>query len=68
MAPGWRANPKTFLDVLTLSLMADGGNGLQMFDALRSDILTRVLSCCDVPSCLDERCVGIVVCWGRCDR
>jgi uncharacterized protein (DUF983 family) len=59
-------------------LDADGGNGLQLFGALRSDIPTQVPSCehCRLyltllklkPSCFDECYVEIVVCWGRCDR
>jgi hypothetical protein len=35
---------------LMLSRVVDGGNGLQLFDALRSDIPTRMLSC--RPRCL----------------
>ena len=33
------------VDGLMLLLDADGGNGLQLFGALRSDIPTQVLSC-----------------------
>jgi hypothetical protein len=36
---------RRFYEGLLLSLATDGGNGLQLFDALRSDIPTRVLSC-----------------------
>jgi hypothetical protein len=36
---------RRFFDVLTLSLIADGGSGLQLFGALRSDIPTQVPSC-----------------------
>ena len=66
------------VDGLMLLLDADGGNGLQLFGALRSDIPTQVSSCeyCRLrlallrlrPSCIDQCYVEIVVCWGRCDR
>ena len=36
---------RRFYEGLMLSRVADGGNGLQLFDALRSDIPTRMLSC-----------------------
>ena len=45
---------RRFSEALTLSLIADGGNGLQLFGALWSDIPTRVLSRCCVSSCAVE--------------